>query len=45
MQPKQDTLKTEEGIYLAGDHLLSGSLNAAMASGEAVAKKVISDLE
>lgn len=44
MQPDKDAIKNTEGIYLAGDHLLSGSLNAAMASGEAAAKAVIADL-
>lgn len=44
MQPDEDAIKNTEGIYLAGDYLLSGSLNAAMASGEAAAKAVIADL-
>lgn len=45
MQPDTKNIKNTQGIYLAGDHQLSGSLNAAMASGEAVANVVISDLK
>ncbi|WP_044397947.1 NAD(P)/FAD-dependent oxidoreductase [Lacinutrix sp. Hel_I_90] len=37
-------IKYSETIYLAGDHTLNGSLNAAMTSGELVAKQIISDL-
>lgn len=32
-----DAVQTPQGIFLAGDYLLSGSLNAAMASGEVAA--------
>lgn len=45
MQPQKDNLKNPQGVYTAGDHLLSGSLNAAMASGEATAKAIIADLQ
>ena len=45
MQPKSEGLKNKQGVYLAGDHMLSGSLNAAMVSGEAAAKAVINDLK
>ena len=36
--------KLKEGIYLAGDILLNGSLNAAMISGERAALAVINDM-
>ncbi len=45
MQPNNEIIRNSEGVYLAGDHLLSGSLNAAMASGEAAAKAVITALQ
>ena len=35
--------RIREGLYLAGDHLLNGSLNAAMKSGELAAKAVVLD--
>ena len=35
--------RLREGLYLAGDHLLNGSLNAAMKSGELAAKAVVLD--
>ncbi|WP_034058438.1 protoporphyrinogen/coproporphyrinogen oxidase [Lacinutrix jangbogonensis] len=35
-------LKHSETIYLAGDHTLNGSLNAAMTSGEDVVKQIVS---
>ena len=40
-----DNIKLNNNIYLAGDYLLNGSLNAAMYSGEYAAKKMIKDLE
>lgn len=45
MQPDIASIKNNQGIYMAGDHNLSGSLNAAMASGEAAANAVLSDLK
>jgi protoporphyrinogen oxidase len=33
--------RIQDNIYLAGDHLLNGSLNAAMASGRAAAQAVL----
>ncbi|MDT0538854.1 FAD-dependent oxidoreductase [Croceitalea sp. P059] len=45
MEPSSSSIKHPLGIYMAGDHNLSGSLNAAMASGEAAANAVISDLK
>lgn len=45
MEPSSSNIKHSLGIYMAGDHQLSGSLNAAMASGEAVAHAVISDMK
>ncbi|MGB0178267.1 MAG: FAD-dependent oxidoreductase, partial [Owenweeksia sp.] len=35
--------RIREGLYLAGDHLLNGSLNAAIKSGELAAKAVVLD--
>lgn len=43
-EPDTDTIKYSENIYLAGDHLAMGSLNAAMASGNKVAKLIAEDL-
>ncbi|WP_299683217.1 FAD-dependent oxidoreductase [uncultured Tenacibaculum sp.] len=40
-----DNIKLKNNIYLAGDYLLNGSLNAAMYSGEYAAKEMIKDLE
>ncbi|SNR16272.1 FAD-dependent oxidoreductase [Tenacibaculum jejuense] len=37
-------IKVDQNIYLAGDYLLNGSLNAAMHSGETVAKNIIQDI-
>ena len=37
MAPEASSVQSEKGVFLAGDYLLSGSLNAAMASGEAAA--------
>ena len=37
MELRHTELEGIKGVYVAGDHLLSGSLNAAMASGEAAA--------
>lgn len=43
MKPSQS--KIQEGIYLAGDYLLNGSINAAMASGRYAAHAVFEDLK
>ena len=43
ISPTETQLKPT--IYLAGDYLLNGSLNAAMQSGERAAQGVISSLE
>ncbi|ADR20520.1 oxidoreductase [Marivirga tractuosa] len=43
MKPSQT--KIQEGIYLAGDYLLNGSINAAMASGRFAAHAVFEDLK
>ena len=43
ISPTETQLKPT--IYLAGDHLLNGSLNAAMVSGERAAQGVIMSLE
>jgi protoporphyrinogen oxidase len=43
ISPTETQLKPT--IYLAGDHLLNGSLNAAMTSGERAAQGVIMSLE
>lgn len=43
ISPTESQLKPT--IYLAGDHLLNGSLNAAMISGERAAQGVIMSLE
>ena len=43
MKPSQ--AKIQEGIYLAGDYLLNGSINAAMASGRYAAHAVFEDLK
>jgi protoporphyrinogen oxidase len=40
-----ENAKVAPNIFVAGDYLLSGSLNAAMASGEAAANAVISELQ
>lgn len=45
MLPSTQKIKNKNGVFLAGDYQLSGSLNAAMASGEAVAKAVINQLK
>ena len=37
--------KHSDSIYLTGDTELNGSLNAAMSSGEAVAKQIIEDFK
>ncbi len=36
--------RIREGLYLAGDHILNGSLNGAMKSGELAAKAVVLDI-
>jgi protoporphyrinogen oxidase len=41
MHPQADALQTGRGVFLAGDYLLSGSLNAAMASGEVAAEALV----
>jgi protoporphyrinogen oxidase len=43
MKPSQS--KIQAGIYLAGDYLLNGSINAAMASGRSAAHAVFEDLK
>lgn len=43
MKPSQS--KIQDGIYLAGDYLLNGSINAAMASGRYAAHAVFEDLK
>jgi phytoene dehydrogenase-like protein len=43
LKPSQS--KIQDGIYLAGDYLLNGSINAAMASGRAAAHAVFEDLK
>ncbi|RUA28499.1 MAG: FAD-dependent oxidoreductase [Bacteroidetes bacterium] len=43
MKPSQT--KIQDGIYLAGDYLLNGSINAAMASGRYAAHAVFEDLK
>ncbi|WP_296619592.1 NAD(P)/FAD-dependent oxidoreductase [Marivirga sp.] len=42
MKPSQS--KIQAGVYLAGDYLLNGSINAAMASGRYAAHAVFEDL-
>ncbi len=44
MTVSKNQIKIGEDIYLAGDYLLNGSLNAAMASGRYCASALISDL-
>lgn len=36
--------KLQEGLYICGDHLLNGSINAAMKSGRIVAEVIAGDL-
>jgi len=43
MKPSQS--KIQDGIYLAGDYLLNGSINAAMASGRFAAHAVFEDFK
>lgn len=43
-EPVDEKIKYSENIYLAGDHLAMGSLNAAMASGNKVAKLIAEEL-
>jgi protoporphyrinogen oxidase len=43
MKPSHSKIQT--GIYLAGDYLLNGSINAAMASGRYAAHAVFEDLK
>lgn len=42
---KRSQTKIQDGIYLAGDYLLNGSINAAMASGRYAAHAVFEDLK
>lgn len=42
---KPSQAKVQEGIYLAGDYLLNGSINAAMASGRLAALAVHEDVK
>lgn len=44
MLPKSET-QLKENIFLAGDHLANGSLNAAMLNGESAALAVIEKIE
>lgn len=43
IKPSQS--KIQQGIYLAGDYLLNGSINAAMASGRYAAHAIFEDLK
>jgi phytoene dehydrogenase-like protein len=43
VKPSQS--KVQDGVYLAGDYLLNGSINAAMASGRMAAHAVHEDLK
>jgi len=43
MKPSES--KIQDGIYLAGDYLLNGSINAAMASGRYAAHAIFEDLK
>ena len=45
MQPQPSALQSGRGVFLAGDYLLSGSLNAAMASGEAAAEALAQNFD
>ncbi len=38
-------LRLKEGLYICGDHLLNGSINAAMQSGRQVAEVIVEDLK
>lgn len=42
---KPSNSKVQEGIYLAGDYLLNGSINAAMLSGRLAAQAIYEDLK
>lgn len=42
---KPSHCKVQEGVYLAGDYLLNGSINAAMASGRYAAHAVFEDVK
>ncbi len=42
---KPSNMKVQEGIYLAGDYLLNGSINAAMLSGRLAAHAIYEDLK
>ncbi len=41
----QDAIRLDDTLYVCGDHLLNGSLNAAMKSGRLVAELVKEDFE
>lgn len=42
---KPSNTKVQEGIYLAGDYLLNGSINAAMLSGRLAAQAIYEDIK
>ncbi|MGB3618283.1 MAG: FAD-dependent oxidoreductase, partial [Catalinimonas sp.] len=42
--PTRDDLRPTAGVYRAGDHLLNGSLNAALRTGRLAAEAVAADL-
>ncbi|MFT6035946.1 MAG: protoporphyrinogen oxidase [Marivirga sp.] len=42
---KSSNTKVQEGVYLAGDYLLNGSINAAMLSGRLAAQAIFEDLK
>jgi predicted NAD/FAD-dependent oxidoreductase len=44
MLPKSET-QLKDQIFLAGDHLANGSINAAMLNGESAAQAVISKIK
>ncbi|MEM7483951.1 MAG: NAD(P)/FAD-dependent oxidoreductase [Bacteroidota bacterium] len=44
MNLSKQKMKLHKKLYVAGDYLLNGSLNAAMASGEVAAKQLLEDL-
>jgi hypothetical protein len=42
---KASNTKVQDGVYLAGDYLLNGSINAAMLSGRLAAKAIFDDIK
>jgi len=42
---KASNTKVQEGVYLAGDYLLNGSINAAMLTGRLAAQAVFEDIQ